>query len=130
MGGKKRKLKQKITLTLYNTEEERRRAQEIIEYVRFKEQEREERMGGDDWLEQNKLSAEERIKLHKAQLLTNKWWFAVKDNYHSPWKERIEECYTKTDWKVHKAIMNCRKCEGKGAKESTEQWKQSIGKDW
>ena len=129
MGGKKRKLKQKITLTIYNTEEERRRAQEVIEYVRFKEQEREERMGGDDWLDSNRLTMEEITKLRKAKLLTNKFWFVVKDNYHSPWKERIEECYTKTDWKVHKAIMNCRNCEGVGAKESVEKWKQSIGKD-
>ena len=129
MGGKKRKLKKKITLTIYNTEEERRRAQEVIEYVRFKEQEREERMGGDDWLDSNRLTMEEITKLRKAKLLTNKFWFVVKDNYHSPWKERIEECYTKTDWKIHKAIMNCRKCEGVGAKESVVKWKQSIGKD-
>ena len=129
MPGKKRKLKKKITLTLYNTEEERRRAQEIIEYVRFKEQEREERMGGDDWLEQNKLSAEDRVKLRKAQLLTNKWWFAVKDNWHSPWKEHIETNYTETDKKIHKIILGYKNCEGVGAKESVEKWKQSIGKD-
>ena len=130
MGGKKRKLKKKITLTIYNTEEERKRAQEIIEYVKFKEQEREDKMGGDDWLDNNKLSMEDKIKLHKAQLLTNKWWFAVKDNYHSPWKEHIEANYTETDKKIHKVILNYRNCEGVGAKESTEKWKQSIGKDW
>ena len=128
MASKKRKVKRKINIVVYNTEEERRRAQEVIEYVRFKEQERSYKLGDDSWLEQNRLTLEERYKLGQAQLLTNKWWFTVKDNYHSPWKEHIEKNYTETDKKIHQVILNYRPLDGVQAKESARRWAESVGK--
>ena len=128
MASKKRKVKRKIHITVYNTEEERARAQRAIDYVIFKEQEREQSYSTDNWLDTHKLTLEERIKLHKAQLLTNKFWFAVKDNYHSPWKEHIEENYTETDKKIHNIILNYRQLDGVQAKESAQKWRESVGK--